>query len=119
MQDLQQILQRMREKKKEKRNLAAALRDALAHSKQYQDILEQLKTLKAKKLQYERSAHEEFRKELEQSERLKEDLKSDAQVLSDMALTKYIKGESIQVKDENDVTYDPVFKVTFKKSNTV
>jgi predicted nuclease with TOPRIM domain len=116
MPDLKEILQRIRDKKKEKKKLNESYRDALANSKTYQDLLEQLKALKTRKAQFERNMQAEFTQELTKNDRLKEDLKNEAQLLSDVALTKFMKGENIEIVDENDVKYEPIFKVSFKKS---
>ena len=117
MPELKDVLQRIRVTKQEKRKLAASFRDVLAQSKSYQAILDQMKEIKVKKLRLETEMRQEFVREMEKVNKLSESLKTDAQLLSDMALTKFMKGESIEVVDENDVKYEPVFKVTFKKTN--
>ena len=43
------------------------------------------------------------------------DLESDATMLSDIALSKFIKGETVKVVDEYNNTYQPIFTVKFKK----
>lgn len=116
MPDLKDVLQRIRATKQEKRKLGESLRDVLAQSKPYQEVLDELKDLKAKKARIETEIRQEFAKELEKAEKLAADLKTDTQLLSDMALTKFMKGETIEIVDENDVKYEPVFKVTFKKT---
>ncbi len=115
MQDLKEILQRMRQKKQERREVGSIYKELLAQSKPYADLLDQLKALKAKKLQIEHAVQEECSKEMETVERLVMDIKTDAQMLSDIALTKFMKGETIELTDENEVKYEPVFKVVFKK----
>ena len=115
MPDLKEIHQRIRDKKKERKDVHAVYKDVLAASKNYQDMLEELKRLKVKKLQLEQALQEECAQEMEKIEQLALDIKGDLQVLSDMALTKFMKGETIELTDENDVKYEPVFKVTFKK----
>jgi vacuolar-type H+-ATPase subunit I/STV1 len=117
MPDLKDVLQRIRATRKQKRELTTSFKDVLSQSKPYQTIQDDLKELKAKKLRIETEIKQEFIRELEKVERLDEALKTDAQLLSDMALTKFMKGETIDIVDENDVKYEPVFKVTFKKSN--
>ncbi len=117
MPDLKEIHQRIREQKKEKKKVSDSLRDVLAQSKSYQDVCEQLKELKAKKAKIEREIRQDFTNELEQAERITESLKTDQQMLTDLALTKFMKGETIEIVDENEVKYEPVFKITFKKSS--
>jgi DNA repair ATPase RecN len=116
MPDLKDVLQRIRATKQEKRKIGESFRDVLAQSKPYQDVLDEMKDLKAKKARLETEIRQEFTKELEKAEKLAADLKTDTQLLSDMALTKFMKGETIDIVDENDVKYEPVFKVSFKKT---
>ncbi len=108
-------MQRIRAQKKEKREIGEAYRDGLSQSQQYKKVSEELAELKAKKKRFEAEIRQEFASELEKSERLTQSLKADNQLLSDLALTKFMKGETIEVVDENDVKYEPVIKVTFKK----
>jgi hypothetical protein len=115
MPDLKEVFQNIIKTKKEKRKLNEAYRDALANSKSYQEILEKIKENKVKKLQYETTIREDFAKEMEEDERLSNDIKSNVQMLSDMAVTQFLKGENIEFSDENDTKYEPVFKVTYKK----
>lgn len=119
MPDLKDVHERIRSIKKEKKQLSEIFRDALAQSKSYQEVLDELKELKAKKLRLEAQIYEDFSSELEKAERLSENLKTDTQLLSDMALTKFMKGETVEIVDEYDMKYEPVFKVTFKKTNVI
>lgn len=115
MTELKEVHARIRETKLEKKKLKDIFRDVLAQSKPYQDALEQLNTLKAKKKQMENALREECSQELEKAEKLATDIQNDVQLLSDMAMTKMMKGETVEITDEYDVKYEPVFKVTFKK----
>jgi len=116
MQDLKEILQRIRQTKQEKKKLKEVYQDLQAQSKSYQELLQELNTLKAKKLQLETALRSECRQEWEKAERLALDIKTDTELLSDVALTKIMKGETIEVTDKNNQKYEPVFKVTFKKA---
>ena len=116
MQDLKEVMVRIRQKKKERKDVHAVYKDVLAQSQKYQELLDELNTLKAKKLQLEHALQSECAKELEQVERLAMDIKTDVELLCDLALTRFMKGETIELTDENDVKYEPVVKVTFKKT---
>jgi hypothetical protein len=37
------------------------------------------------------------------------------QVLTDIALTTLMNGDSINIKDQNNIEYEPSYKITFKK----
>lgn len=116
MHELKDIHARIRETKQEKKKLRDVFRDVLAQSKPYQDALDELKAVKAKKQQLEATLRNECAQELEKAERLTLGIQTDMQLLSDMALTKLMKGETVEITDEHDVKYEPVFKVTFKKT---
>jgi hypothetical protein len=47
---------------------------------------------------------------------MKIDLDSDMEMISDLALNQLMKGETVKVKDEYEVEYDPLFTVKFKKA---
>lgn len=117
MQDLKDVHERIHKTKQEKKKVNEVLRDVLAQSKPYQDVLEELKTLKAKKAQIETAIRSDFVKELEKMDQLKGDIQNDLQLLSDIALSMMMKGETVEITDEHDVKYEPVFKVSFKKAS--
>lgn len=117
MSDLKEILLRIRQTEQEKKKLREVFRDILAQSKSYQELLDQWKALKVKKIQLETALYSDCAKEREQVEKFTLSIKDDAQLLSDLALTKMMKGETIEITDDNDVKYEPVFKVSFKKAN--
>jgi hypothetical protein len=116
MQELKEVMQRIRQKKQDRKKVHVVYKDVLDQSQAYQKLLEELKALKVKKVQLEHALQEQCSKELEEVERLALDIKTDTQLLSDMALTLFMKGETIELTDENDSKYEPVFKVTFKKT---
>ena len=116
MSKLQEIHARIRAKKDEKRKVNVIFKDVLAQSKPYQDVLEELKELKVKKTRIENEIRSDFTKELEQLEKIAIDVKSDEMLLTDLSLTMLMKGQSLDLMDENDVQYEPVFKITFKKA---
>lgn len=116
MSDLKEIYDRMHLSRNEKKTVNEVIRDVFAQSKSYQEVVDKLKEIKAKKLQLEHEIRGQFVKEMEKLEQISESLKADAEMLSDLALSKLMKGETVEITDENNVTYEPVFKVAFKKS---
>ncbi len=78
--------------------------------------MDEFEKIKAKKLQIENAIKLEFETEIRRIDELKGHLASETQLLSDMALTTMMRGESVQIVDENDQKYDPIFNVRFKKS---
>lgn len=116
MQDIQQIFNRVQEAKRKKKDLESAYKDALSTSLEYQEIKDQIAALREKKKGIERTIRDQFAHELTQIDDLKIDIASDMELLSDIAMTTLMKGDSIDVKDEYDNEYEPIIKVTFKKT---
>lgn len=115
MQDIQEVFVRIQEAKKKMKDLKESYKDALSTSEEYKNITDQLKTLRERKKTVENSIKESFSSELMQIDDLKIDIASDMELISDIALTKVMKGESIQIKDEHDQEFEPIFAVKFKK----
>jgi len=116
MSNLQEVFIRIRTNRKEQKKLKDAYRDALSTSQEYQKITADLKDLKAKKQQIEGDIKAQFSSEFTKLDDMKIDLESDLDMLSDIALSTLMKGETVKVKDEFEVEYDPFFSVKFKKS---
>lgn len=115
MQDIQEIFARIQEAKKKMKDLREAYKDALAGSEEYKNLTDQAKVLRERKKTIENGIKEMFASELTQLEDLKIDIASDMEIMSDVALSKVMKGESITIKDEYENEYEPSFAVKFKK----
>jgi hypothetical protein len=116
MQDLKEVYASLQAKKKEKKEISKMFQDALKHNGAYQKILEDLNVLKEQKKSIETQAKAESLHEAQQLDDLKEDIKSQTELLSDIALTKFMNRETIEIVDEEmDSRLVPVFTVRFKK----
>lgn len=116
-QNIQEIFNRIKEKQSEVKDLRSMCKEVLENSSQYKQIEEEMKVLRVKRKQIKDSVLEECSSELIKIDGLTADISSDQEMLTDMAINQYIKGESIELKDKYDTTYEPVFVVKFKKSN--
>lgn len=116
MADLKELHERVKVKKAEKKKVSQIVRDVFDQSKPYAELMEQLEELKVKRLQLQNEIRAGLMSEVEQLDRLALDIQTDVVLMSDLALTKLMKGETIELSDENDIKYEPVFKVTFKKA---
>jgi predicted nucleic acid-binding Zn-ribbon protein len=114
-QALPEVFKRMQDKKKEQRELKAIYRDALSVNGEYQKIKEELEALKLQKKKIESGVQADFQEEFNKLEGLKLNIASDNQLLSDLALTQFTSGELVKIVDENQVAYEPIFTVRFKK----
>lgn len=115
MSNIQETFNRIQKAKSEQKELKAMYRDALQNSANYQKTLEEYKKLRDEKKKRENDIREEFRSELDKLEVIKNELMNDNQVLSDMIMAKVAKGERIEIKDEKEIEYEPIFKVVLKK----
>lgn len=117
MPELQEVFDRVKGNKAERRKLQNAIKDAQATSKPYQDVLDKLKDIKGKKQALEAEIAAQFESEMQEIERLQTDIEADVQLMSDLALTTLMRGNTVEVKDqETDTAYEPSFRVTFKKA---
>ncbi len=115
MANLQDIFNRIQQTKKEQRELKTVYRDSLANSQTYQNVVEEIKTLKDKKKKIEDDIKSDFRSEFDRLERIKIDLESDKEMMSDLAFNQLVKGEKIELTDQYENQYEPIFSVRFKK----
>ncbi|MFW5888518.1 MAG: hypothetical protein ACOCVY_02265, partial [Patescibacteria group bacterium] len=111
-----EIFDRIQQSKKEQKKIKDMYKQSLENSEEYKRITEELKQFKEKKKQIENRVKNEFSQELEELERIKKSIADDQQLLSDVALNKVTKGESVEVTDEHSSQYEPVFTVKFRKA---
>ena len=114
-QELPAVFKRIQEKKKEQRELKSMYRDALANHGGYQELLKEIEDLKIKKKQLEAGIKADFKEEFDKLEGIKLNIAGDNQLLSDLALNQFVSGELTKLVDENQVEYEPIFTVKFKK----
>ncbi|MFH1286852.1 MAG: hypothetical protein ABII02_03835 [Candidatus Magasanikbacteria bacterium] len=117
MQDIQEVFSRVEKAKMEMKDLKVAYKDALETSLEYKEISDKLKDLREKKKQIETTIKEQFSSELTKIDDLKIDIASDMELISDIAMTKIMKGETVEVSDKYENQYEPIFSVKFKKAS--
>jgi len=115
MKDLQSVFNKIKEIKREQKVLKESYRDALANSQKYQNTVDELKTLKEKKKTIEAEFQQELSSNFTKLDRLKLDLESEKEMLSDIAINQLMSGKTVEVTDEYDNKYEPRFSVNFKK----
>lgn len=116
MANIQEIFNRIQKSKKEQKDIKAMYKDALASSKAYEQAGEELKRLKDKKKQIEEGVKDDFRSEFDKLEVLKAEIENDNMLLSDAVMSAYIKGQNVEIKDDKDNRYEPIFSVRYKKA---
>lgn len=117
MQNIQEVFNHIREMKKEQKDLRDMYKDALVQADEYEEIVEQMTTLREKKKQIELRIQQQLGRAYEKFSDLKIEVETEKEMLNDIALSTLMKGETVVVKDEFDNDYEPNWKVGFKKAN--
>ncbi|MEA3249541.1 MAG: hypothetical protein U9Q03_04245 [Patescibacteria group bacterium] len=117
MQNLQEIHRRLEELKRRRRELNRMFKDELAQNEQYQKIVEDLKVLREKKKSIENAAKVACFSEADELDRIKEQVASEREMMTDVALNMYVEGKTVEIVDE-DARYVPQFSVKFKKEKS-
>lgn len=116
MPKLEEIYHRLEANKKKRREINKMLKDELSQHARYQELLEEMRTLRDEKKSIEqdvKASASDFR-ELED---IKIEIDTDQEMLSDLALNMYVKNETVEIVDEYEQTWYPTFKVSFKKGH--
>ncbi|MDA3840194.1 MAG: hypothetical protein PF572_03820 [Patescibacteria group bacterium] len=115
MSKIQDFFNKIQVSKKKQADIRKMYKDALDTSQQYGEIVEKIKTLRDKKKEIENVIQMDFSSEFDKLENLKIDIESDNMMMSDLALNQLTKGEMIEISDEYENKYEPIFNVKFKK----
>lgn len=115
MQNHEEIYNRIKVKKAEKRDLNESVRNELEQHARYQEILDKMAELRTEKKAIENDVMNQAidRSKLDE---LALDIKTDTELLSDVVLNKILANETCEIVDEMNVTWVPLFSVRFKKN---
>ncbi len=114
MPKLEEVHGRLQQKKKEKREIVRSFADELRNNARYMEILEKIEELKAEKKSIENEARARDL-DVGKLEDLKVDIQSDTMLLADIALNMYVQQLPVEILDDMNAKWVPVFKVSFKK----
>jgi len=117
MQNVQEVFNKIREMKKEQKDLRDMYKDALVQADKYEEIVEEIKVLREKKKEIEARIQAQLGRSWEKLEDLKLEVDTHKEMMNDVAISTLMKGETVMVKDEFDNAYEPIWKVNFKKTN--
>jgi DNA repair exonuclease SbcCD ATPase subunit len=117
MASLEEVHTRIQQKKKERTEIARMFKDDLANNSRYEEIIQEMKTLREEKKSIENQAYASAAKDAEKLDLLKLDIKSDQEQLADIAMTMYTEGKTVQVIDEYNNRWVPNFSVKFMKDS--
>ncbi|MFA6973298.1 MAG: hypothetical protein WC238_00980 [Parcubacteria group bacterium] len=119
MLDMQQVFSEIREAKKEMKELRAQYKDALAQTDKYQETAEKIKLMREEKKTIETKVQQQLGKSYEKLEDLKSEVLAKEELLNDIAITTLMDGKTVEVVDEFQNKYEPVYVVKFKKTNEI
>lgn len=119
MKNIQEVFDRVEETKREQRKIKQMYKDALDASREYQGTLDNLKKIRQQKKEFEDQVKAELGAEWEKLDLLKLHIREDKEMLTDIAISTMMKGETVKVTDKNETEYEPVFSVRFKKVKEV
>jgi hypothetical protein len=115
MPNTQDIFNRIEEARKEQREIRSVYRDMLAASEEYEQVADELKTLKTRKKQIEVGLQNQMSSKWQQFELLQRGIVQDRQLLADAALKDLLGGQPVRVTGLRDEEYEPLFAVRFIK----
>jgi len=116
MKDLQEIFNELQELKKEVRNVRKDYRNILLQDGEYETLLSDMEEFKTKKKEMKISAQTSLGSVWDKLEEDKRKIKDLEQIITDVAMTDLMDGKTIEVRDEWDTLYEPVYKINFKKA---
>lgn len=116
MNDLQEVFNRIRETRHKAKEFRKMYKDSLIANQEYQQIVEKLDNLKLRKKQIETEIKNDQQADFQKLDAYKMHVKNDIEMLSDLALNKLVSGETVEVLDEDNNKYEPLFTVKFKKA---
>jgi len=117
MKDVQEVFSEFQIAKKEMKEIRKEYKDVLAQDAEYQELLEKINTMRETKKQHELSAQRDLGMRWEKLDELKGEIKSLQEMMSDISLSTMMDGETVEVRDEYDNLYEPIYNVNFKKVN--
>jgi hypothetical protein len=116
MNELSTVFARIKETKSKQKEIRAAYKDLLTQDTEYQQLLEKLEVLKARKKEIESANKAELESDFQKLNAYKMHIQNDMELMSDLAINKLMAGETVELVDENDQKYEPIFSVRFKKA---
>ncbi|HPO05969.1 MAG TPA: hypothetical protein PLQ36_02580 [Candidatus Gracilibacteria bacterium] len=115
MRNIQEVYNELQENKKEQKSIKREYKDALANANEYEETVAKLKELKEKKKQIENLAQARLGVRWDEYEKLKAKSTELDQMITDIAMTTLMDGKTVEIKDEFNNAYEPVYKISFRK----
>lgn len=114
MSTIREVLERIEVNKRERKKLKDMMKEALEQNGPWVKAHDEVVQEKARLKQIEVSVLSDYKSEVDELEKLNLEIKNDTEVLSDMALTLFMKGQNIDVETDTK-KYAPKISVSFKQ----
>lgn len=115
MQSIQELFDKLQAVKKEQKEIKREYADTLSNTNEYEETTEEMKKLREKKKRIETIAQNRMGARYEKLEELKNTVDEINQMMTDVAMATLAEGKSIEIKDQYENPYEPVYKITFKR----
>lgn len=119
MQNINEVFKIQRENQKELKALKKEYKENLADANDYEETCEQIAVLREKKKQIETLVQGKMTKQFERIDELTGEIKAEKEMISDIAITTIMGGETVEATDEFGNTYGPEIKVNLKKEDKI
>lgn len=116
---LQLVFNEADKKRNRLRELKAMIKEQIEGKQEYQEIKETGDALKARKKNLIAVVNADNKTECDEIDSLKLDLKSQKQLISDVAISDYVSGKEVRVTDSYGRILEPVFSVKFVKTGNI
>lgn len=116
MKSLQEVFNQIQEIKKKQKELKASYKEALERLPSHKEATEAIKSLREKKVKLEDAVKLEYGKEFDKLDELKIELEEANMMLTDIAISELMKGQTVEITDQRSNIYEPSFAVRFKKT---
>jgi predicted nuclease with TOPRIM domain len=115
MRDIQEVYNELQETKKAQKSIKKEYKDALVNANEYEETSEEMKKIREKKKQIETMTQSRMGLRWDELEKLKAKQAELEQMVTDIAMTTIMDGKTVEIKDEFNNAYEPVYKISFKK----
>jgi len=115
MRSAQELFNELQENKKEQKEISKEYKDTLVNANEYEETDEKLKELREKKKQIEGIVKSRMGLRYGKLEDLKAKAEELNQMITDIAMSTMMEGKTIEIKDQYGNSFEPVYKISFKK----
>lgn len=114
MQNLKAVFTRMNASKKERKQIKSVIEEGLKQSKPWVDVTEEIRQKKQKRTLITNEILSHYPSEVKRLEELNLSIATDQQMVTDIAMTMMMKGETIEL-ESGEAKWEPKFTVKFRQ----